>query len=163
MTSTWHWKHLASCGLDELMDDVNPQMKDLEGALGSGRPAIMSGYPDAVGAIVNQTEVSHTGDTTETELKTFDFGRGALTSKAGFRLRAAGVCSGTVSTKDLKLKWGGITLLTLNVQAGADRAWSIIADFWNINSTQNQRYLIHAYDGTTLETMAVDIVSVDTL
>lgn len=160
---TWHWRKVASCDLDELMGDLNPQMKDLEGELGARRPAIMAGYPDAVGVITDPASVDHTGDTTETTLKSVDFGRGALGDKAGFRITAAGICSGTVSTKNIKLKWGGITVLTLNVQAGNAKQWALTAEFWNISTTQQQRYLIKAWDGTTLEHMLVGSESVDTL
>lgn len=145
------------------MDDMNPQMKTLEGALQSNRPAIMAGYPEAQGAIVDQTSVSHTGDVTETTLKTFDFGRGAIGAKGGFRITAGGTCQGTVSTKDIKLKWGGITVFTLNVQAGNSKPWSVIIDIWNVNNTQNQTYRAMAYDGLTLETMAIGTIDVDTL
>lgn len=160
---SWHWRPLTSCDLDGLMDDVNPQMKTLEGALRGSRPAVMSGYPEAQGAVVDQTSVSHAGDTTETTLKTFDFGRGAIGSKGGFKVHAAGQCDGATSTKNIKLKWGGETICTLNVQAGDSKQWSIFAQFFNVNTTQDQRYLVHAWDGLTLETMAVGIISVDTL
>lgn len=159
----WHWKKSDACDLDELLDHLNTQMKDLEGALTASRPAIMAGYPHAVGAITQNTESSHTGDTTETTLKEFDFKRGSISRKGGFRITAAGSTSGTGATKDISLKWGGATLFTLNVANVEGREWSIIAELWNADTTQDQRVYIRAYDGTTLETMDIDLVQVDTL
>lgn len=160
---TWHHRTLSACDLDELQDALNPELKSLENELQRGRPAIMAGYPEAQGVIVDQTTSSHTGDTNETTLKTFDFGRGALGAKAGFIIHVGGQCDGTVSTKNIKLKWGGETILTLNVQAGNTKYWMIHAEFWNNDTTQDQRYHYRAWDGTTLEQFAVGIISVDTL
>lgn len=160
---TWHWRKSAACDLDGLLDDLNPQMKDLEGELQDDRPAVMSGYPKARGVITLPLTVSHTGDTTETTLKTFDFGRGALRDKSGFRVTAAGVCNGAGAAKDIKLKWGNETILTLSVQAGSTKYWSLVAEFWNRTTTQDQIYQYKAWDGTTLEQIAVGVIQVDTL
>jgi len=160
---TWYWKKAASCDLDELVDDLNVQMKGLENEFQAGRPSIMAGYPEDVGAIVNQTSVSHTGTVTETTLKSVDFGRGAISQKGGFRITAAGLCQGSAGAKDIKLKWGGILVATLNVQSGTDKPWIINADFWNVDNTQNQRYNYKAWDGTTLEQLGVGSIDVDTL
>lgn len=158
---SWHWPKIDACSLDELVDKLNPAMKDLEGNLGASRPAVMSGYPSHVGAIVTHTTVSHTGNTTETTLKTTSFGRGAISAKGGFRVTAAGTCSGASAAKDIKLYWGGILIATLSVATGT-REWSLFADFWNIGDTQNQRWLVRAYDGTTIEIMDLGTDNVDT-
>lgn len=158
---TWHWKPVDACDLDQLVDSLNPQMKTLENNLGISRPAIMAGYPNHVGAITSHATVSHTGDTTETTLKTVSLGRGAISANGGLRVTAAGTCSGSSAAKDVRLKWGGITICTLNVATGT-KDWSIVVDIWNIGSTQNQRWLVKAYDATTLETMDVGSDNVDT-
>lgn len=158
---SWHWKKVDACDLDELVDAINPQMKDLENNLGVARPAIMAGYPSHVGAIVNHTTVSHTGNTNETTLKTTSFGRGAISANGGFRVTAAGTCSGGSNTKAIRLYWGGIEIAELSVATGS-KDWSIFADVWNIGDTQNQRWLVRAYDGTTIEIMDVGSDNVDT-
>lgn len=158
----WTWRPSSACDLDELLDDLNPQMKDLSGALKNQRPAIMAGYPDSVGVITSPQSSSHTGTLTETTLKTFDFGRGAISSKGGFRLTAAGTCTGSGGTKTIKLKWGGITLQSLTIGTGTT-SWSLVADIFNIDSTQEQRYIIKAWDVTTMDAMTVGDVGVDTL
>ena len=96
-------------------------------------------------------------------LKSTSFGRGAISSMGGFRVTAAGVCDGTSTTKDIKLYWGGILIATLNVQTGDSKEWSMFAEFWNISSTENQRWLVRAWDGTTLELMDLGADDVDTL
>jgi hypothetical protein len=160
---TWHWRKSAACDLDELLGDINPQMKDLEGELGDSRPSIMSGYPRAAGAVVAHTAVSHTGSLTETTLKSFDFRRGAISSKGGIRVMAAGTCQGAASTKSIKLKWGGYTLCTLSVAAGNNRDWIIFAEIFNIDVTTEQRVVVRAFDALSLEQLDILTVNVDTL
>lgn len=158
---TWHWKPVDACDLDQLVDSLNPQMKTLENNLGVSRPAIMSGYPSHVGAIVDHAVVTVGSTTNETALKSTDFGRGAISAKGGFRVTAAGTVAGTGGVKTMKLKWGGITIATLSVATGT-ASWLIIADVWNVANTQNQRWLVRATDNVTLETMTVGSDDVDT-
>lgn len=157
----WHWKPIDCCDLDELMDSLNPQMKALENNLGVARPACMEGYPSHVGAIVDHAKVTVGATTDETALKSTSFGRGAIGAKGGFRVTAGGNCAGTGGVKTMKLKWGGTLIATLSVATGTV-SWSFTADFWNIDSTQNQRWRVLAYDNLTLETMGVGSDEVDT-
>ena len=96
---TWHWRKLEPCDLDEMSSGLNPQMKSLERRL-ARRPEIMAGFPEHVGAIVDNDINSHTGDTDETTLKTTSFGRGAISSKGGFRVSAAGTTTGGAAIGD---------------------------------------------------------------
>jgi hypothetical protein len=158
---SWHWKPVEACDLDQLVDALNPQMKSLENGLGVSRPAIMSGYPNHVGAIVDHAKVTVGATTDETALKSTSFRRGAISAKGGFRVTAGGNVAGTGGVKTMKLKWGGILIATLSVATGT-ASWLIIAEFWNIDNTQNQRWLVRATDNVTLETMTVGSDDVDT-
>jgi hypothetical protein len=158
---SWHWKPVEACDLDQLVDSLNPQMKTLENNLGASRPAVMVGYPNHVGAIVDQARVTVGATTNETALKSTVFGRGAISAKGGFRVTAGGTVAGTGGVKTMKLKWGGILIATLSVATGT-ASWSITAEFWNIDNTQNQRWRVLAYDNLTLETMTVGSDDVDT-
>jgi len=153
---SWHWKNLASCDLDELMDDVNPQMKDLENNLGKARPSCMDGYPDAVGAIVKNTVVTVGATTDETTVKTAAFGRGAFGTKGGFKFRAGGNCTGSGGVKTIKIKFGGILFGTLSVSTGT-RSWLIEGEVWNIDATNQQRWHVKCWDGQSpgIESMNV--------
>ena len=157
---TWHWRKLEPCDLDEMSSGLNPQMKSLERRL-ARRPEIMAGFPEHVGAIVDNDINSHTGDTDETTLKTTSFGRGAISSKGGFRVSAAGTTTGGAGAKTIALNWGGIQIATIAIASNAQQ-WRLEAEFWNIDDTQNQRWLVRTYDGTTIELLQLGTDDVDT-
>jgi len=120
----------------------------------------MVGMPDAVGAIVDNATDSHTGDTDETELKSADFGS-CITEKGGFRVTAAGTCTGASGNKTIGLNWGGIPIGTIAIASGTQQ-WHLEATFWNKDDTKNQRWLLRTWDGTTIETLELGSDDVDT-
>ena len=156
----WRWRPLNTCDVPEHEAGLNPQMKDLENWVGRRRPDIMSGMPEHVGAIVDNAIDSHTGDTVATELKSTDVS-GGVTEKGGIRVTASGTCSGGAGAKTITLNWGGIEIGTIAVGSGT-QTWWLLAEFWNINNTQNQRWLFRTWDGITMETMELGTDDVDT-
>lgn len=165
---TWHWKNVDACDLDEMADDINPQMKSLEGELGKGRPPVMAGQPSHVGAIVSNTTVTAPTDTVENTLKSTFLPRNTLSPKGGWRLTASGECSG-VSSKTLKVYWGGIEIGSIDV-ASAERAWLVDVTGWNQEVTNKQVITVRMVEfpevGTTNlsreETATVSIQDVET-
>jgi len=152
---SWAWRPTNACDLDELKDDINPQLKELGKNLGTtSRPGVMSGYPVASGAIVENTVVTVGATTDPTTLKSTNFGRGAFGTNGGFKFRAGGTADGAGGVKTLTLSFGGLTFATLSVAAGAT-TWLIEGEVWNVNDTASQRYMVKCFDGTTLETLDV--------
>ncbi len=159
---SWTWRKIFTCDISQLLDELNPQMKDLEGYLGNDRPEMMVGYPDAVGAVVSNTTVTVGATTDETLLKSTLIARGAIGSKGGFRLRAAGTCTGGLATKDIRLYFGGIEIMEYTIGGGAND-WIIDAEFWNADTTQDQKVVVKAREDLTAKVMDVTTSSVDTL
>jgi len=165
---TWHWRPVVACDLDSALDDINPQMKALEGDLVSGRPPVMAGEPRHVGAIVLNTTYTAPTDTNENTLKSTFLPRNTITDRGGWRLTASGTASG-VSTKSLKVYWGGILIGTMSI-ATLTRAWSVEVTAWNQNDTRSQVVTVKMTEfpqvGTTnaavIEIATVTIESVDT-
>ena len=147
---SWHWKTVDACSLDDLVDRLNPQMKDLEGNMGASRPAVMAGYPNHAGMIVSNAAVTHTGDTDEYELKSTDLGRGALSYRGGIRLTVLGTCTGSAGAKTVRVKWCGLTIGTLSVATATTR-WMLTVEIFNIGYTYSQRWWVRGWDGTTME------------
>jgi len=161
---TWRWRRISkSCNITEHEDRLNPQMKGLEDALVRGtRPSFMSTYPAHVGAIVDNTTDTHTGDTSATVLKTYTFPRGGISSNGGFRISAAGTCSGAAAAKTITLNWGGIQICTIAIGGGDGEQWYLEAEFWNRDATANQVWLCRTWDGTTIELLELGTDDVDT-
>lgn len=152
---TWRWKPTSACDLDELIDDINPQMKSLEGSVtGISRPSIMSGYPDAVGAIVDTAIVTVGATTAETSLKSVNFKRGAFGTNGGFRFRCGGRVDGSGGTKTITVKFGGITIISMTVSSGT-RSWLVEGEFWNTGVTNEQRVRLMGWNGVTISYMLV--------
>ena len=147
----WHWKSLEPCDLDRMAADVNPQMKALEDYLGRVRSSDMDGKPSADGAIPSLATVSHTGNTTETELKSVLLGPGSVTTNGGIRVTASGTCSGAGAAKTIRLNWGGVEVASLTVSAGTT-TWTIKALIFN-NATNSVKWQAEGYNGTTLALM----------
>lgn len=158
---SWTWRKVEPCDLDAMADEINPQMKLLEGSLRGERPEVMVGFPSHVGTIVDNATDSHTGDTNETELKSTSFGRGAISAKGGFRVTAAGTSSGGAGAVTITLNWGGIPIGSIALSSGTQQ-WYLEATFWNIDNTQNQRWILRTWDGTTIETLDLGTDDVDT-
>ena len=159
---SWTWRRIAPCDLDEMADDINPQMKSLENSLGKQRPAMMAGYPDAQGAVVSNTTVTVGVTTDETDLKSTFIARGTIGSKGGFRVRAAGTCTGGVAVKQIRLYFGDIEVMQYEI-GGGTKDWLIDAEFWNADTTQQQKVVVKAWEDTVMDVMDVTTTSVDTL
>jgi len=159
---SWSWRNINTCEVAELTDQLNRQMKGLENDLGKGRPFMMAGFPDAVGAVVSNTTVTVGATTDETDLKSTLIERGTIGSKGGFRVRAAGKCDTGGGIKTIKLYFGGVEIGSFEVASGTHE-WLLDAEFWNADDTQEQKVMIKAWEDTTMEVMDVTESSVDTL
>ena len=160
--SGWIWRKIVGCDLPQMLDELNPQMKNLEPLLRGDRPAMMSGFPKHHGAVVSNTTVTVGAVTTETDLKSLLIERGTIGSKGGFRVMAAGTCGGGTSAKTIRLYFGGVLIASIAMEIN-DRTWRFDAEFWNADSTQEQKVVVKTWENTGMETMAVTTSSVDTL
>ena len=153
---TWRARTIEACDLDELQDQLNPQLKSLEQVVGTGasRPGVMAGYPIAVGAITSNTLVTVGSTTDETVLKTVDFQRGAFGTNGGFTFRCGGRCAGSGGTKTITISFGGIEIISLSVATGT-RSWLLEGEIWNVNATNEQRVRITGWDGASPEIMLI--------
>lgn len=149
---TWRWRKVSPCDLDEMSSDINPQMKDLEDYLGRVRSSDLIGKPSADGAIPSLATVSHTGNTTETALKSILLGPGSVTSNGGFKITAGGSCTGAGGTKTIRLNWGGIEIASLTVSSGTT-PWTLKVLLFNNGSPESIKWQSEGYNGTTLALM----------
>ena len=131
-------------------------------------PSMMIGWPQHRGVVVENTTVTAPTDTAENTLKSTFIWAGTLSYRGGWRLTASGTASG-VSTKSLKVYWGGILIGTMSI-ATLTRAWSVEVTAWNQNDTRSQVVTVKMTEfpqvGTTnaavIEIATVTIESVDT-
>ena len=158
----WIWKKIVGCDLPQALDELNPQMKELEGHLNFGRPPMMAGFPRHHGAVVSNTTVTVGVVTSETDLKSLLIERGAIGPKGGFRLLAGGHCSGG-GPKTIRLYFGGVLIATISIDGAVTRPWRFEATFWNADSTQEQKVVVKAWEAAVIETCDVITSSVDTL
>lgn len=154
---TWHWKPTEACDLDELVDDLNIQLKDLGKNLGITRPELMVGYPYHAGAFVDNDIFTVPANTNPAYMKEAVTGQSLISVNGGFRVTAAGSAIGT-GTKDVNLYWASNLICPLSVGAGT-KSWCITADVWNLGTNLDQRWLAIGYDGTTIEVMSIDTVA----
>ena len=123
---------------------------------------MMAGYPESVGVIVDNTTTTAPADTAENVLKTLTIDRAVMGYRGGFRVKAAGTASGGAGSKTVTLYWGGVSIAALAIATGAQE-WFFDAEFWNADTTQDQKIIVRGYDGLTLEKMDFLTESVDTL
>lgn len=109
----------------------------------------------------DNTDNSHTGDTTETDLATFTLTANTLTGTGGLRIIAAGGTAGTAGTKTIRLDFGTTTMGTITIAAASTNSW--LFDWWVFNTATNaQRFVGVGYDGTAIDVLGRTSSSEDT-
>lgn len=101
--------------------------------------------------LTDNTSDSHTGDTTETQLKASTIPASDLGTQGGLRIRASGTVSGTNNTKTIRLKLAANTLGTISCAAGTEGDWSLDAELWMRDSQSAEVTNLRFYDVGALE------------
>lgn len=104
------------------------------------------------GTLLHQfTDVSSSG-TVETTLATKTISANTLGKNNGIHFVARGTISGTNNTKDVRLKFAGTTLMTMNFIAGNTDDWRIEAFIFPPNNSGFARCDLFAVKGTAVHT-----------
>jgi len=109
-------------------------------------------------------EVSHTGDTNETQLKKYTIPAGLIGSNGAIRFRIAGKSSGNLDEKYIRLKLGGSQAGFMTAIAQVSTLdWMMDGVIYN-NSAENSQKAFHrsSYDDVLVDTKTAQNTSVDT-
>lgn len=91
----------------------------------------------------DNSDTSHTGDTTETTLKSYSIPANTIGATGGIYVRASGTASGAGGTKTVHIYFGSASNVTLSVASGS-QDWAV--EMWVFNtSTSAQRVGTWAY------------------
>jgi hypothetical protein len=118
---------------------------------------IVDGVPYSPLALVVTTQ-SHSEASTVT-LGTVTLPANSIPQGSGFRIKAAGTCSGTADSKFARIKVGGTTLCTMGQISSGEENWSIDVEVYRIASNSDIKYIYHVMAAGTLLQGGYDIVS----
>lgn len=91
--------------------------------------------------------VNHTGTTASTAVISMILPAGALRTRDGVRIHAAGTTTGTAGTKDMAITFGGTTVSAIQVPQANTDTWELIATVYNANAvsgSNSQMFIGHA-------------------
>lgn len=97
-------------------------------------------------------EVSHTGDTVETELKKYTVPAGLLGVTGSMLVFVSGHCTGNNDTKEIRLMWGSNPTPTLTIDASPSaRPFTYIGEMWNEGVADDQVWHTRAWESVVCE------------